>query len=247
MTPTPTPDRSRALLRWRWTVLATLVLLTAAAIPAEPQTGETTGTAAPMATTPQAAPADHQAELDAIADLLIDDHPRAAKAAAEKLLAAPYLTVREKARAQQLLAKAEQRIPAPMPPDPPTAPFPNAHFKVVEAQAGSGFASGRTGSFRIDATGVSFVADGTRSIAWGVPWSRVEGLSVDDGLWDTHHPLVLRQRGADPRYLAVTNGHGEFPAPDRLLSAFQRARREARARAAAGDEAAPQPPKERSR
>jgi hypothetical protein len=196
----------------------------AAAEPAPREDGSSPGNAS-------AAPArDHQSALDGIADLLIDDEPARAKAAAEALLTREELPPHVTDRAQQLLAKAEARLPPPPPPPPPLPPFPAASFDVRVARIGSGFGAGESGSLRLDATGISFVPAGSREIAWGVVWDRVEGLARDEGLWDTRHPLVLRRRGESPRYLAVTDDSGGFPAPDRLLSAFERARRAARQR-----------------
>ena len=208
----------------------------------------------------------HRSELEAIADLLIDDRPREAKAAAEDLLAVENLPADVAMRAWELLDKAEERLSAPPPPAAPAKtpapmpmpaaarvatpppPFPDASFRVVEAQPGEGFTRGRTGTLRIDETGLSFVAAGSRKIAWGVPWSRVVTLTADEGLWDTLHPLVLRQHGAPPHYLALADRHGAFPKPDRLLAAFQRALQEAQSRTSRTGENAKSPPgKEGSR
>jgi hypothetical protein len=172
---------------------------------------------------------DRQAEVDSIADLLIDGHPAAAKVAAEAILSgeAPPLIA---ARARRLLLKAQERLP-PSPPPPP--PFPAASFEVLQARIGSGFAAGSAGSLRLAEDGVSFLEHGSSRAAWALEWSVVLELVPDNGLWNTRYPLVLRERDGSSRYFALIGGDGDAIAPDPLLAAFGRARREAEARQAA--------------
>lgn len=234
-----------------WTTAAAAALLVIAA-PA-PTTAETPASPAsfdPSTFGEPVSPAclsDPQSRLEAVADLLIDGRPVEAKAAAEQLLAAGGLPPRAEARARQLLAKAEALLPPPPPPPPPTPPFPEASFPVRQGEIGGGFSAGTAGTLRLARDGLSFLADGASRAAWTLPWENIADLSRDDGLWDTQHPLVLRQRHGPPRYLALIDGESVDAPPDRLLAAFGRARREAeRRRTAAGDATAP-PGKEQPR
>ncbi|HEX2253988.1 MAG TPA: hypothetical protein VHQ65_12030 [Thermoanaerobaculia bacterium] len=194
-----------------------------------------TGGAGASGGTPSPA-SDWQSALDRIADLLIEDRPADARAAAERLLGAPALPMEVEARARQLLATARRHLAAGSPAAEPrsgstAAPqrpaFPSASFPVVLARIGAGFASGEAGSLRIDHTGVSFAPEGQRKPQWGVPWARVVDLTRTGGLWDTSHPLVLRQSDGPAYYLALVDRAGGYQLPDRLLEAFERARRQA--------------------
>jgi hypothetical protein len=197
------------------------------------ETASTMGEAAESAVPecpPLAEASGRQGELDAIADLLIDGRPAAAKTAAEALLSAGALPPQVAARGRQLLAKAEELSPAPAPPLPP---FPSASFAVLQAQVGGGFSAGASGRLQFAEEGVTFFERGRSEAAWAVDWDLVLGLTPDEGLWDARHPLVLRERNGSTRYFALIDNDGDSIRPDPLLAAFERARREAARRRAA--------------
>lgn len=226
--------------RWRWTAAWTVTFL-ALSVPASvaqsPATAERRlgGFGADALVGPEelACRSDARSTLDDVADLLIEGRAAEAKAAAEVLVAARGLTARDRARARQLLTKAEERLARAAPDAAPPSPFPAASFAVLQAQVGGGFSAGTAGSLRFAESGVSFLPRGSSQAAWTVPWERLPELVADDGLWDARHPLALRQHDGPPAYLALIDDEGDDLPPDRLLAAFERARREAARRRAA--------------
>ena len=192
---------------------------------------------------PEAVPAepDHREEVEAIADLLIEDQPVAAKQAAERLLNQARLSPADEVRARQLLAMATARIevpatPVPPPPPPALPPFPDASYEVVEAAVDSWFAAGRAGSSALRRARRLLRRRG-RSTS---PMERPRNGSTHSASTTASGTPVtpLSCASARPRLttLALTDSQGGFPAPDGLLAAFARARRAAHARAVTQDD-----------
>lgn len=204
----------------------------------------------PEETRPMAAPEpveDWQAELDEIADLLIDGKPVEAKKRSTELLDTPDLPDPVAARARGLLQKAEEKLAAS-----PGGPEPRRKieisgedgkpktsgttFNVRLARIGSGFESGMSGLLRISETGLVFSRKGKAKENWTIPWSDLADARQDDGLWDAPYPpVLLLERSGRRHFLVQVDAKGRHLPPGPLLSAIAQGRRRQKQEPAAGN------------